>query len=97
MTTVMKTVMKTVTKAMLKSMLGALVSSSLVVGCGEGGSSPRDAAPADAGTETPPDASCFENPTTHHEIINACTTAQKIYKDSHPPLLGPDGSLPPLP
>ena len=29
-----------------------------------------------------PDASCFTNPTTHNEIINACTTAQKIYK--HP-------------
>jgi len=44
-----------------------------------------------------PDASCFENPTTHYEIINACTTAQKIYKDSHPPLLNPDGTLPSLP
>jgi len=44
-----------------------------------------------------PDASCFTNPTTHYEIINACTTAQKIYKDSHPALLNADGSLPPLP
>jgi hypothetical protein len=44
-----------------------------------------------------PDADCFENPTTHDEIINACTTAQKIYKDSDPPLLNPDGTLPPLP
>ena len=42
------------------------------------------------------DASCFTNPVTNYQIINACTTAQKIYKDSHPPLLGPDGSLPPL-
>ena len=45
-----------------------------------------------------PDASCFANPTnTHYEIINACTTAQKIYKNSHPPLEGADGSLPALP
>lgn len=44
-----------------------------------------------------PDASCFTNPTTHHEIINACTTAQKIYKDSHPALQYADGGLPPLP
>lgn len=43
------------------------------------------------------DASCFDNPTTHYEIINACTTAQKIYKDSDPPLQNPDGTLPDLP
>ena len=59
----------------------------------------RDAPlPADAGT---PDASCFDlagvaNP-THAQIINACTTADKIFKDAKPPLLNPDGSLPPLP
>lgn len=58
-----------------------------------------DAAVIDAGVDASnaPDASCFENPQTHEQIINACTTAQKIYKDSHPPLLEPDGSLPPLP
>ena len=44
-----------------------------------------------------PDASCFTNPTTYNEIINACTSAQKIYKTTHLPLLGSDGSLPPLP
>jgi hypothetical protein len=44
-----------------------------------------------------PDANCFTNPTTNDEIINACTTAQKIYKSSHPALLNADGSLPPLP
>ena len=60
-----------------------------------------DGAKKDAGVvmDAPggPDASCFTNPTTHEEIINACTTAQKIYKSSHPVLLGSDGSLPPLP
>lgn len=58
--------------------------------------SPKDAAPVyDAGST--PDASCFTNPQTHEEIINACTDAQKIYKNPTLPLLGSDGSLPPLP
>ncbi len=50
----------------------------------------------DAGPGTP-DASCFANPQTHEEIINACTTAQKIYKTTHLPLLDADGTLPALP
>ena len=49
----------------------------------------------------PPDASCFDLSTitspTNNQIINACTDSDKIFKDSHPPLLGSDGSLPPLP
>jgi hypothetical protein len=55
--------------------------------------------PKDAGIDAvgPPDASCFENPTTYDEIINACTTAQKVLKDPDLPLLNPDGTLPPLP
>ena len=65
--------------------------------CGDSSHSPKDAgidAPlVDAGI----DASCFMNPTTHYEIINACTNAQKIYKPGKPPLENPDGSLPPLP
>lgn len=67
----------------------------LGTGCGDSKHNPQDAPQQiDAGT---PDASCFTNPTTHEEIINACTDAQKIYKDSHPPLLRADGTLPPLP
>jgi hypothetical protein len=70
------------------------------VGCGGGGNTetPKDAA-VDTPT-APPDASCFDHfsdPPKYEEIINACTTAQKIFKDSHPPLLNSDGSLPPLP
>lgn len=69
------------------------------VACGDDGSPANHDAPivVDAGVDAPLDASCFTNPTTYNEIINACTTAQKIYKDSHPPLLNPDGSLPALP
>lgn len=43
------------------------------------------------------DASCFTDPQTHVEIINACTDAEKIYKTPNLPLLLPDGGLPPLP
>ncbi|MEO8703188.1 MAG: hypothetical protein ABI867_24290 [Kofleriaceae bacterium] len=66
--------------------------------CGESGNEQKDAAvPIDAALPNTPDASCFTNPQTHDEIINACTDAQKIFKDSHPALLNPDGTLPPLP
>ena len=42
-------------------------------------------------------ADCFMNPTTHFEIINACTNAVKIAKN--PTLAGllSDGGLPALP
>jgi len=56
--------------------------------------------PKDAGIDAPvtPDAACFSgDPVTHDQIINACTTAQKIYKASKPPLMNADGSLPALP
>lgn len=63
--------------------------------CGDSGNSPKDAPPPiDAGA---PDASCFTDPKTYNEIINACTTAVKVFKDSHPPLQNADGSLPQLP
>jgi hypothetical protein len=68
----------------------------LAAACGDNHKATGDAG-ADATVDSPPDASCFMNPTTNDEIINACTTAQKYYKDSHPPLLNPDGTLPPLP
>ena len=62
-----------------------------------------DAAEVDAGVDAVPvdadttDASCFMNPQTHVEIINACTTADKLEKHPVLPLLLPDGGLPPLP
>ncbi|HEY8075240.1 MAG TPA: hypothetical protein VIF62_14045 [Labilithrix sp.] len=42
-------------------------------------------------------ADCYMNPTTHFEIINACTTAVKITKNPTLPLLYADGGLPPTP
>ncbi len=44
-----------------------------------------------------PDASCFSNPSTYIEIINACTDSVKITKNPTLPNLLPDGGLPPLP
>jgi hypothetical protein len=57
---------------------------------------PADAALTDGGV----DASCFTNPdpNSNYQIINACTTAQKVYTTHPAPLLlNADGSLPPLP
>lgn len=68
--------------------------------CGDDVAVQRDAAAdADAGVTDAdnPDASCFTNPQTHVEIINACTTAEKIDRQPVLPLLNPDGTLPPLP
>ena len=73
------------------------VSLVLAVGCGDDGNTKKDAGPQDAGIDAPADASCFNNPQTHNEIINACTTAQKLPVTYKPPLQKADGSLPPLP
>jgi hypothetical protein len=67
--------------------------------CGDDNKKQQDAGVKDAPStiDASPDASCFTNPTTHYEIINACTDSQKIYKNSHPALLGSGGTLPMLP
>lgn len=76
------------------------VALAFAMGCGESSPKHDDAAvahdaPVDAGGG--PDASCFTDPHTHYEIINACTTAQKVYKSGRPPLELPDGGLPATP
>lgn len=43
------------------------------------------------------DASCFTNPQTHYELINACTTDQAVDKTPVTPLRSPGAALPPLP
>lgn len=76
----------------------------LATACGNNSKKPpadggmkADAPAVDAGV----DASCIDisnNPNpTNNEIINACTTAQKIYKNTTPPHTLPDGGLPPVP
>jgi hypothetical protein len=56
--------------------------------------------PMDAPAPGGPDASCFTigsgGSATNDQIINACTTAQKIYLSPNLPLLV-DGGLPALP
>lgn len=58
-----------------------------------------DPPPLDMGTpdQSAPPPSCVETPTTHLEIINACTTATGVQKTAITPLLGADGTLPRLP
>lgn len=73
-----------------------------VAACGGDNKGGFDARPADAPVtvDAPiagPDAACFNNPTTHYEIINGCTTAQSVDKNPVLPLQLPDGGLPPLP
>ena len=72
----------------------------LLAACGDDVQVFEDARAPDAGgpdAAEGPDASCFTNPTTHLEIINACTDAEKIYKTPALPLNLPDGTLAPLP
>ncbi len=82
-----------------------------VVGCDDGSSAVKERPPnagndaggpaTDGGLDpgTLPDGApkdCFDNPKTHFEIINACTSATKVTKNPILPKLLPDGGLPPL-
>jgi hypothetical protein len=84
---------------MRKLAIFATLSLAFAAACGDDGATPKDAAvvkdgPVDAGMV---DASCFTDPHTNNEIINACTDAQKIYVNDRPALQLPDGGLPALP
>lgn len=46
----------------------------------------------DGGDGGPTD--CVQNPQTHEEIINGCTSATRVPKNPTLPLLLPDGALP---
>ncbi len=84
----------------MKSVFFTVALMALGIGCGDDGAVPtHDAQPLhDASIDAPPPPPCFTGtPTTHEQIINACTNAQQIYKASKPPLLRADGSLPSLP
>ena len=59
----------------------------LLAACGSN-SSPADAGPILT------NSGCYLNPATNDEIINACTTAQRIAHNPTLPLLNQDGSLP---
>jgi len=75
-----------------------------LVACGSSSNDTSDARPSEVIDAVMPDAapggedaSCFTNPTTHREIINACTNAEFVDKHPDLPLLLPGGGLPPLP
>lgn len=65
----------------------------LLVGCPD----EPPPSPADLGSPASDDMSCYTQPTTHLEILNACTSAQSVSKQPVLPLLRADGTLPPLP
>ena len=85
--------------------LGAVLalSLSMFAACGSSNNTPdakQITNPPDANVDAmvaPADANCIDNPTTSDELMNACTTADKV--DKHPtlPLTLPDGGLPTLP
>lgn len=85
----------------MKSLIFSVAVMALGAGCGDDGTTQpaQDAAPLiDAPGDAPSEPTCFSGtPTTHEQIINACTSAQQIVKTGKPALLLPDGSLPPLP
>jgi hypothetical protein len=87
---------------------GLLVVTCLACGRSSGsqGASPGTDAgptPVDSGVETGLEASvdapsCFTNPQTYLEIINACTDAEAVDKtDDLSPMSAADGGLQPLP
>lgn len=88
----------------MKNLRRVLVLVGLTLGaCGGGsGSGEVDAAPdpvdarrGDGGTTV--DASCFDDPQTHAQLLNACVDWQHVDKVPVTPLLNDDGTLPPLP
>lgn len=51
----------------------------------------------DASTAADMTPGCVSNPTTHIELLNACTTAESYDKQPFYPTLAPNGQLPSLP
>ncbi|MEY4545085.1 MAG: hypothetical protein RL685_1280 [Pseudomonadota bacterium] len=80
-----------------------LLTAALGVGCGDkqdntvvsepNGSDGSAGSGGGSGAEQTED--CFENPTSHLELINACTKAVRIKRTPDLSLLNADGSLPP--
>ena len=73
---------------------GLLFVVAMLTGCPDDSGSGTNDQPQDLAFQ---DLACIENPHTHIEILNACTSAQSIDKKPVLPLLHADGTLPPLP
>ncbi len=93
----------------MRTLLMVMILALGTLGCDDSSEAPvRDMAmaPADL-TQAPPDLPpanfnsdmlCFDNPTTHVEIINSCAEGiERIEKNPELPKLNPDGTRPPLP
>jgi hypothetical protein len=83
----------------MRQVLAALAALFLLgAACGDddAGGRPIDASAGIDASPPGPDASCYEDPQTHFEIINACTDAESVEKNPELPLLEEDGSLPPI-
>ena len=94
--------MKSMTMRSLLSILLALLTALAIVtaaACSDdaGGQMDLGAAPDLATGGGVMDMGCFMNPTTHVQIINACTSAQSYDKTPPYPAAAPNGVLPPLP
>ena len=88
--------MKRIAMLMLAALL---LGAGALAGCGDDEKAPaanNDTTNNDTANNDGPD--CFEGtPTTHLELLNACTDAVGIEKNPTLPLLEADGTLPPLP
>jgi len=81
----------------------ALIGVALCAACDEGSRAIKELGTSSSSSSSSgalPDGGekdCFDNPTTHFQLINGCTNADRI--DRRPTLstLRPDGGLPPLP
>ena len=94
--------MKPTTMRSLLSLLFALFAALAIVtvaACSDDTSAQMDmgGAPDLATGGSAMDMGCFMNPTTHVQIINACTSAQSYDKTPFYPAAAPNGVLPPLP
>jgi hypothetical protein len=80
-------------------LLLAICVGALAAGCDSSSTSPTDSGVLGADGGGGVDAGCYRSPSTHFEIINACTSTsvQALTKSPVLPLLHADGTLPPLP
>jgi hypothetical protein len=90
-------------KTQLRFLAAGALAASLFAGCGTTDNNGNNETPdaghidnkPDSGT---PEPTCFENPTSNHEIVNSCPPPGVIQITKNPVLpLNADGTLPALP
>ena len=81
----------------IRLLTSLLLVSVLACGGDDDGGSNDNPGDIDAGGDTPDggdEVDCYDNPTTHNEIINGCTDAESADKAPDLPLLNDDGTVP---